>query len=268
MKGIMPETLYIVSSCYNEEETLPESVPVFIDKLDRLISCGKVSGDSRVLFVDDGSADATWEVMESFRRGAPDRIVTLWLPENSGEIRALIAGMKAAVEKADVIVTIDCDLQDDIEAIDEMLELRAGGAEIVHGCRPARDSDEPFYRFCAGSFYFLMRAFGSKIVPHSSEFRLMTKNAVSLLLGTDKKILFLPAEVALLDLPQGNVYYARKARVAGNSSYNYAKLIRLAVSAMKEYTAFFEAVALGSAVSCALFAVGINRREKTKRVKK
>ncbi|MCR5041988.1 MAG: glycosyltransferase [Clostridia bacterium] len=268
MENNRTETLYIVSPCYNEEEMLPKSAPVFVSTLDRLICSERISPESRVLLVDDGSTDATRETMKRIREEYPDRVETLFLKYNSGEFRAFLAGMKAAAAKADVIVTIDCDLQDDIEAIDEMLELRVGGDEIVFGCRPSRDSDRPFYRFCAGSFYFLMRAFGSKIIPHSSEFRLMTKNAVVQLLAADKKNLFLHAEIPLLDLPQGKVYYARKARVAGKSSYNYVKLIRLAASAMKEYTFFFETVGLVTAVSGVLVAVLLDRCEKRGRADK
>lgn len=249
MKKNAPETLYIVSPCYNEEKTLPKSVPVFMRKLDRLIAEHKVSAQSRLLLVDDGSTDRTWEVMEAMRGAYDGRLVPLRLAENSGEIRAYIAGMRAAAEKADVIVTIDCDLQDDIEAIDEMLALHADGAEIVYGCRPDRSADGAFYRFCANGFYFVMRAFGSKIVPHSSEYRLMTRYAVNALLKSKKEVPFLPAEAPLLGLKSGRVYYARQKRVEGRSRYNYRSLLRLAAGALWDYTWFFETAAGGAALA-------------------
>ncbi len=249
------ETLYIVSPCYNEEETLPKSVPVFMQKLDALIADNKVSAQSRLLLVDDGSFDRTWETVRQLQTVYPEKIEAVRLKENSGEIRAYLAGLKAAEKKADVIVTIDCDLQDDIDAIDEMLRLHQDGAHIVHGCRPVRSTDSPLYRLCANGFYFLMRSFGSKIAPHSSEYRLLSKDAVNALMKADKKTPFLPAEIPLIDLPSARVYYERRERVAGKSNYNYCSLLKLAATALWGYTFFFEAAAAGCAACAALIAV-------------
>jgi glycosyltransferase involved in cell wall biosynthesis len=229
-------------------------VPVLVRKLESLVSGKKVSPESRLLLVDDGSADGTWDAMLALCAAYPEKIETVRLPENSGEIRALIAGMKAAAAKADLIVTVDCDLQDDIDTIDEMLILRSRGAQIVYGCRADRSTDTPFYRLCANGFYFVMRAFGSKIVPHTSEYRLMTKNAVEELLRTGGEAPFLPAEIPLLGLPSANVYYARRKRMAGKSNYSYFSLIKLAASALWDYTVFFEAAAFGGAAVCAAAA--------------
>ncbi|MBQ9552678.1 MAG: glycosyltransferase [Clostridia bacterium] len=248
MKTKTLETLWIVSPCYNDADTIEYSVPVMVETLDRLVRDGKVSTDSRLLLVDDGSADKTWETILRLQETYPKRIEALCFKTNAGEMHAYMAGMKAAAEHADIIVTIDCDLQDDLARIDEMLDKHSKGAEVVYGCRSDRSEDSSFYRICAGSFYFLMRAFGSKIVSNSSSYRLVTRNAVMLLQARCGESPFLQAEIPLLGLTSDKVYYARKARIAGHSGYNYLSLTKLAMTAMKEYTVFFETAALSAAV--------------------
>lgn len=238
------ETLYLVSPCYNDESTIAASMPIMLEKLRSLIEAEKVSAESKLLLIDDGSSDGTWNSLTALKNEYPDNVEILRHIKNLGEMQAYISGMTEAAKKADIIITIDSDLQDDINAVDKMIEKHNIGAEVVYGCRSDRTADKFLYRFCASIFYFLMKAFGSKVIPHSSNFRLMTKDAVKIFQNKESKGTFLPAEIPLLDLKSDRVYYERNERSAGQSGYNYVSLIKLALSAFKEYTFLFQFTAV------------------------
>jgi len=220
-------SLYIVVPCYNEEEALPECAPVLIEKLRALVAGGKIGADSRVLFVDDGSADATWAILERLFAEHPD-VCALKLSKNRGHQNAVMAGMVTAMRRADAALTIDADLQDDPDAIDAMAEKWNAGAEIVCGVRDRRDTDTFFKRFTARAFYMLARLGGAKVIFDHADFRLMSAAAIEKLCCFGTEDLFLRGLVTRLGLPLETVRYDRRARMAGESKYTLKKMLHLA----------------------------------------
>ena len=249
----MPPTVYFVIPCYNEEAVLPISAPVVRQKLADLAEAGGISYESRVLFVDDGSSDRTWELISAL--SAEDPVFTgVKLSHNAGEQNAYFAGMTAAVKHADAVVTMDCDLQDDINAVDEMIARFSEGYEIVYGVRQKRDEDPLSQRITSGAFYVLMRKLGTELVPEHSQFRLMSRRAVRMLTEYGEVNLFLPALVPKLGLKHTVVLHDRHARAAGKSNYTPAKLFRLAAEAVTSFSpAPLYAVTAAAALSALLF---------------
>lgn len=223
------ESLYIVVPCYNEEAVLPQSAPVLLRKLRALAAEGKISADSRVLFVDDGSADATWTILRQLVADNPEACA-LKLSKNRGHQNAVMAGMVTAVRQcgAGSVLTIDADLQDDPDAIDAMAEKRLQGAEIVCGVRDRRDTDSFLKRFTARAFYTLVRLGGAKTIFDHADFRLMSAEAVERLCRFGTEDLFLRGLVTRLGLPTEIVKYDRRARLAGESKYTLKKMLHLA----------------------------------------
>lgn len=221
-------TLYIVVPCYNEEECLPKTAPVFRDELTRLQSAGLISPASRVLFVDDGSADGTWDVIRSLHE-RDQAYCGLRLSPNRGHQNAVMAGLMEARERADVTISIDADLQDDIHAMDEMMRRHAQGFPIVCGVRSSRATDSFLKRFTAQSYYKIMNLFGAKLVYDHADFRLMDKNALDKLSLYHDEDPFLRGLATRLGLPIATVEYERTPRVAGESKYTLKKMVKLAV---------------------------------------
>ncbi len=219
--------LYIVVPCYNEEEVLPVSAPVLLEKLRALTAAGKIAGGSRVLFVDDGSADGTWSILERLFAEDPE-VCALKLSRNRGHQNAVMAGMVTAARRGAAALTIDADLQDDPDAIDAMVEKWNGGAEIVCGVRDRRDTDAFLKRFTARAFYTLVRLGGAKTIYDHADFRLMSPGAVDRLCRFGTEDLFLRGLVTRLDLPWEIVKYDRRARLAGESKYTLKKMLHLA----------------------------------------
>ena len=219
--------LYIVVPCYNEEAALPDCAPVLIEKLRALVAAGKIDGASRTLFVDDGSADATWEILQRLCRENPD-VCALHLSKNRGHQNAVMAGMVTAAERADAALTIDADLQDDPDAIDAMVDKWNAGAEIVCGVRDRRDTDTFLKRFTARAFYTLVRLGGAKTIYDHADFRLMSAAAIEKLCCFGTEDLFLRGLVTRLGLPLETVKYDRRARTAGESKYTLKKMLHLA----------------------------------------
>lgn len=219
--------LYIVVPCYNEEEVLPESARVLRMKLQSLINRGRVNTESRLLLVDDGSRDRTWQIISKLCH-ENELICGLRLSKNRGHQNALMAGLVTAAERCDITVSIDADLQDDADAIDEMVEKYHEKYPIVCGVRKNRDSDTFMKRFTAHAFYFLMNLFGSKSIFDHADFRLMSAGAVRKLchFGTDE--LYIRGLITRLDLPIAKVYYDRLPRTAGESKYSLKKMLALA----------------------------------------
>lgn len=234
----MPPILYFVVPCYNDEKTLPESVPVFLQKLASLSGAGTVSEKSRLVLVNDGSADGTWDCILRFQRENADRIVGLDLAGNCGEQNALAAGMTFAKERADCVITMDSDLQDDIGAVDEMLALFAAGNDVVLGVRNDRSSDGALERLSSKLFYVMMKAAKTGLVTEHSNYRLLSKKAVALLLENLPANYFLPCAASDLRLPRATVSYRRLKRVAGDSGYSLSGKLRLAKDAVFAHSAF------------------------------
>lgn len=225
------DILYIVVPCYNEEECLPRTAPVFLQKLKQLISEGKIAPESRILLVNDGSADRTWDIIRTLH--GQDRLFSgLNLSPNRGHQNAVTAGLMEARLRADAALCIDADLQDDINAIDDMVDKFRAGAHIVCGVRDRRDTDTFLKRFTARAYYALMNLLGAKLIFDHADFRLMDREALDRLARYHGDDLFLRGLTTRLGLPWEITVYDRSARTAGESKYTLKKMIKLAVSGL------------------------------------
>ena len=229
-KLIQQPRLCIVVPCYNEESVLPITSKLFKEKLEALISGGVVAANSSVLFVDDGSSDTTWQIILSLTN-AEACFEGLKLSRNRGHQNALLAGLMAAREHYDVTISIDCDGQDDIDAMDEMLQAYIKeGTEIVYGVRSKRDTDTFFKRQSAQSFYRLLEKLGVEVVYNHADYRLMSKRALDAFSNFEEVNLFLRGMVPLVGFKSTSVYYERHERMAGESHYPLTKMLGLAFS--------------------------------------
>jgi len=219
--------LYFVIPCYNEEAVLNYSSEIMLAKLNSLINKGAVSDDSRILFVNDGSRDNTWKIIEELC-SSDVHFNGISLAHNKGHQNALMAGLMVAKENADMVISMDADLQDDIDAVDEMIEKYDEGCEIVYGVRNKRDKDTLFKRFTAESFYKLMSKLGADTVYNHADYRLMSKKALNSLAQYTEVNLFLRGIVPMLGYKSACVYYERGERIAGESKYPLKKMIAFA----------------------------------------
>ena len=223
----MVPILYIVIPCYNEEEVLPVTAPQFLKKITDLAAAGKISGESRVLFVDDGSRDKTWEIISGL--AASDRHYTgIRQSRNRGHQNAVLAGLMEAKDKCDITISIDCDGQDDINAMDEMVDAYLDGCEIVYGVRSKRDTDTFFKRFTAESFYKLLSAMGVDAVFNHADYRLASARVLKEFANFREVNLFLRGMFPLVGFKSTSVYYERHERLAGTSHYPLKKMLGLA----------------------------------------
>lgn len=228
--------LAIISPCYNEEEALPRTNERLLDLLERMVQRGEVSGDSRVVYVDDGSRDGTWQLIDRYVAQC-HRVCGVKLAGNSGHQNALMAGMQAVVDWADAQVTIDADLQDDIEVIPEMVkDYVEQGCDIVYGVRRERTTDTWFKRTTALGFYKLMHHLGVKSVYNHADFRLMSRRATQQLLKYRERNLFLRGIVPLIGYKTAQVYYDRAPRTAGESKYPLSKMLNFAVDGITSFS--------------------------------
>ncbi len=223
----MLEKLYIVIPCYNEEEMLPITAKALLEKMQTLIDEQKIHPDSKVMFVDDGSKDKTWEIITKLH--SIPYFTGVKLSRNKGHQNALLAGMYTAVEYADIIVSMDADLQDDINAIDGFLEKRAEGCEIVYGVRSSRKKDTKFKRGTAQGYYKLLSKMGVEITYNHADYRLMSKRAVEALQQFKEVNLFLRGLVPMVGFKTAIVEYERNERQAGESKYPLKKMIGFAI---------------------------------------
>ena len=223
-----PYTFYFVVPCYNEEAVLPVTAPQFIEKLEALYAAGRITADSRVLFVDDGSRDTTWDVITALS-AAHSWVEGVRLSRNRGHQNALLAGLMTAKEWADVTVSIDCDGQDDIHAVDNMLDEYESGCDVVYGVRADRSSDTAFKRGTARAFYRLQKRMGVDSVYDHADYRLMSRRALEGLAQYKEVNLYLRGLVPLVGYRSTSVYYNRTPRVAGESHYPLRKMLALAV---------------------------------------
>lgn len=217
--------LYIVVPCFNEQEVLPLTAKKLKEKLDSLKKNKKISESSKILFVNDGSRDKTGEIITEFYNNSDKTFCALTLSRNYGHQNALIAGIEYAQQKADAIITIDADLQDDIDIIDEMLKKFKEGNEIVYGVRNDRKEDSAFKRSTAVLFYKILRLLGAEIVSNHADFRLLGKKAAKALCSFSEVNLFLRGIVPMVGFKSTNVYYKREKRAAGVTKYPLKRMI-------------------------------------------
>lgn len=224
----MNNTLYIVVPCYNEEEVLPETARRLRAKLEQLMAAEKISADSRVLFVNDGSRDRTWELISAFHRDCP-LFCGVDLTRNRGHQNALLAGLMTAKDRADAVISMDADLQDDINAVDEMVEKYLEGVDIVYGVRSSRKTDTFFKRTTAEGFYRLMNVLGAETVFNHADYRLMSRRALDGLAQFREVNLFLRGIVPMIGYRTDTVEYERGERFAGESKYPLKKMLAFAM---------------------------------------
>ncbi len=222
------ERLFCVIPCYNEQEVLPETSKRLKDKFNQLIGEGKISGDSRILFVNDGSKDNTWKMISELH--AKDPIFQgINLSKNMGHQNALLAGLMTAKDLCDVAISMDADLQDDINAIDAMIDKFHEGKDVVYGVRSKRATDTFFKKFTAESFYKLMNGLGANTVYNHADYRLMSRRALLGLAEFGEVNLFLRGIVPMVGYESDVVYYERSERFAGESKYPLKKMLSFAI---------------------------------------
>jgi glycosyltransferase involved in cell wall biosynthesis len=244
--------LGVVVPCYNEEEVLPETARRLDALLDRLVRAGKIEAKSRVCFVDDGSRDRTWAIIEELSRKNP-RFSGIKLARNRGHQNALLSGLLTV--QGDALVSIDADLQDDTEVIARMVDLHAEGNDIVYGVRASRATDTTFKRGTAQTYYRILRLFGVNIVYNHADFRLMSRRAIEGLRQFEEVNLFLRGIIPLIGYRTATVEYDRGARVAGESKYPLRKMLALAADGITSFSA--TPLRLVAALGMMVFVVSI-----------
>ncbi|MBS0958972.1 MULTISPECIES: glycosyltransferase family 2 protein [Leuconostoc] len=221
------ERLMIVVPAYNEEEALPKSLDILGEMIKRLVNQKLVAIGSKIVVVNDGSSDKTWEIIKKYHESNSE-IAGINFSRNFGHQNAIIGGLSAAVDYGDIFITIDADLQDDVEAIVSMLEARLKGFDIVYGARNNRETDTSFKKWTASAFYNIMKKIGVEMVPQAADYRLMSRRAVEYLLKYKERNLFLRGIVPTIGFPSTIVYYARKEREAGTTKYPLRKMLSFA----------------------------------------
>ena len=224
----MADIIYIVVPCYNEEEVLPETAKRLTAKLSGMIAAGTVAEKSRILFVNDGSKDKTWQLIAALH-GENPLISGLDLSRNRGHQNAVLAGLMVAKERADAVISMDADLQDDIDAVDGMVAQYDEGCDIVYGVRSSRETDSAFKRGTAQAFYKLTNRLGGEVVYNHADYRLMSRRALEALEEYGEVNLFLRGIVPMLGYKTGVVTYERAERFAGESKYPLKKMLAFAL---------------------------------------
>lgn len=221
--------LYIVIPCYNEAEVLPLTAPQFLEKLQSLTAQKLISPESRILFVNDGSRDATWEIIKSLAR-QDHHFLGIAQSRNRGHQNAVLAGLMEAKDRCDITISIDCDGQDDLNAMDEMVKAYHGGNEVVYGVRSSRETDTFFKRTTAQGFYRFMQLMGAEVVYNHADYRLISSRVLQEFAAFGEVNLFLRGMIPLVGFQSTTVEYARQERLAGESHYPLGKMLALAVS--------------------------------------
>lgn len=219
--------LWMVIPCYNEEQVLPMTAPLFLNKLNELAQKGKISDRSRVLFVNDGSKDKTWQIICDLAK-QDEHYIGICQSRNRGHQNAVLAGLMEARDKCDVTISIDCDGQDDINAMDQMVEEYWNGCEVVYGVRSKRDTDTWFKRTTAEGFYKLMNALGAEVVFNHADYRLVSSRVLQHFADYEEVNIFLRGMFPLVGFKSTSVYYERSERLAGESHYPLKKMLALA----------------------------------------
>ena len=224
----MAPVLYIVIPCYNEQEVLPITAPQFLEKLRQLTAAGKIAEDSRVLFVNDGSKDRTWEIISELAKSDP-HYIGISQSRNRGHQNAVLAGLMEAKDRCDITISIDCDGQDDINAMDAMVDEYLSGSEVVYGVRESRETDTFFKRTTAQGFYKFLSMMGAEVVYNHADYRLISARVLKEFAHFEEVNLFLRGLVPLVGFKSSSVYYKRAERLAGESHYPLRKMIGLAI---------------------------------------
>ena len=224
----MNNKLYMVIPCYNEEEVLPETSKRLREKINSLIEKGKIDKESRIVFVNDGSNDKTWEIIKTLHEEDPV-FSGINLTRNRGHQNALLAGLMTVMDYADMAISMDADLQDDVDAIDEMIDKYLDGIDIVYGVRSSRAKDTFFKKATAEGFYKIMNSMGANTVFNHADYRLMSKRALEGLSRFQEVNLFLRGIVPMIGYPTDVVYYERGERFAGESKYPLGKMLSFAI---------------------------------------
>ena len=219
--------LYIVIPCYNEQEVLPVTSGMFLEKINSLIAKGRVAPESRVVFVNDGSKDNTWSIIQELAK-SDEHFEGICLSRNRGHQNALLGGLMTVKDQCDITISIDCDGQDDINAMDAMVDAYWDGCEVVYGVRSKRDTDTFFKRFTAEGFYKLMNWMGAQVVFNHADYRLMSSRVLNEFANFKEVNIFLRGMVPLVGFKSTSVYYERAERIAGESHYPLKKMLALA----------------------------------------
>ena len=253
----MEPILYIVIPCYNEQEVLPITAPMFLEKIQTLTALGKISDKSRVLFVNDGSKDRTWEIIRELAASDP-HYLGISQSRNRGHQNAVLAGLMEAKDRCDITISIDCDGQDDIDAMDAMVDAYRDGCDVVYGVRSSRRTDSFFKRFTAQSFYKFLSAMGAEVVYNHADYRLISSRVLQEFANFKEVNLFLRGLIPLVGFKSTTVSYSRAERLAGERHYPLKKMIALAVDGitslsvkpLRLITGFGLFVALVSFIGC------------------
>ena len=219
--------LWIVIPCYNEEQVLPITAPMFLNKLKALADAGKISPNSRALFVNDGSKDRTWEIICDLAK-QDEHYIGICQSRNRGHQNAVLAGLMEAKDKCDITISIDCDGQDDMNAMDQMVDEYLAGCEVVYGVRSKRDTDTWFKRTTAEGFYKFMNLMGAEVVFNHADYRLVSSRVLNCFADYEEVNIFLRGMFPLVGFKSTSVYYERAERIAGESHYPLKKMLALA----------------------------------------
>lgn len=219
--------LYIIIPCYNEEKVLPITSTMFLEKIESLVDKGKISDKSRIMFVNDGSKDQTWEIICELAK-TDEHYMGISQSRNRGHQNAVLAGLMEAKDNCDITISIDCDGQDDINAMDKMVDEYLNGCEIVYGVRSSRQTDTFFKRFTAQGFYKLLNAMGAEVVYNHADYRLVSSRVLKEFENFKEVNLFLRGMFPLVGFKSTSVYYERHERIAGESHYPLRKMLALA----------------------------------------
>lgn len=219
--------LHIIIPCYNEQEVLPITAPLFLDKIEELIKKDKISESSKIVFVNDGSKDKTWEIICDMSRNNP-HFQGICQSRNRGHQNAVLAGLMESKDDCDITISIDCDGQDDINAMDEMVDAYLNGCEVVYGVRSKRDTDTFFKKFTAEGFYKLMNWMGAEVVFNHADYRLVSSRVLREFANFKEVNIFLRGMIPLVGFKSTSVYYERNERIAGESHYPLKKMLALA----------------------------------------
>lgn len=246
--------LYLVIPCYNEEKVLPITCQMFLEELEGLIKENKVHEDSRILFVDDGSKDETWSIITTLSR-QNSHYIGISQSRNRGHQNAVLAGLMEAKKVCDMAISVDCDGQDDIHAITEMVKEYENGCDVVYGVRKQRKSDTFFKRFTAESFYKVMNRMGAEVLYNHADYRLMSKRVLEELSNFKEVNIFLRGMVPLVGFKSTSVYYVRNERMAGESHYPLSKMLKLAFDGITSLSVkpIHIITVLGLGISCLSF---------------
>ena len=231
-----PEILYMVVPCYNEQEVLHETAEQLKNKYNALMAEGLISKESRIVFVNDGSSDQTWGIIRELHETEPQLFSGIDLAHNSGHQNAVLAGLMTVKDICDMCITMDADLQDDVDTIDEMVKKYYEGNQVVYGVRSARDTDSFFKKSTAEGFYKFMKLMGADVVYNHADFRLMSKRVLQELSGFREVNLFLRGMVPLIGFKNCKVYYERHERAAGESKYPLRKMLSFAINGITSFS--------------------------------